>query len=342
MPQKKETTESATNDIVRLWVRKGQTRIEPSQDGLRLDRFLAGKFKYRSRTQWGNVIRDGRITINGQAIRPSRVVREGDLIGYVPLEREEPEIDTNIAILYSDPDLAVIAKSGNLPIHPSGRYFKHTLLHFLSREYPELGKLFVIHRLDRETSGVIAFGRSKVATARIATQFQSRTVRKTYLAIVDGQPAADQFTIDKPLGPSADSLIRKAVGIREDGITARTDITVLFRGANWALVQANPFTGRLHQIRVHLRSAGLPILGDKVYGQDENLFLKFISDDPFTAEEVALLGMDRQALHAYQLEIQHPATQQPVTFTAPLPADMAAILVERGLDPAPWQSRNDN
>jgi 23S rRNA pseudouridine1911/1915/1917 synthase len=341
MSRKQEQIESATGDIVRLWVRKGQTRIEPSQDGMRLDRFLAGKFKYRSRTQWGVVIREGRITVNGHAVRPSRSLNEGDLIGYVPLEREEPEIDTNISILYCDPFMTVIGKSGNLPIHPSGRYFKNTLLHYLSREHADLGKLLVIHRLDRETSGVIAFGRTREATSKIATQFQSRQVRKTYLAIVDGQPEADDFLIDHSLGPSLDSIIRKAVGVRNDGISASTRIKVLHRGDGWALVQANPHTGRMHQIRVHLKSAGLPILGDKVYGQDENLFLKFISDDPFTAEEEALLGLPRQALHAYQLELTHPDSGNRLTFTAPLPDDMAGILTARGLDPTPWQSEDE-
>ncbi len=328
----------ATGDIIRLWVRKGQTRIEPSQDGIRLDRFLARKFTYRSRTQWGKVIRDGRITLNSLIVRPSRVLRTGDLIGYVPLEQKEPPVDTNIDIIYQDPHLVVIAKSGNLPIHPSGSYFKHTLLHYLSREYPELGHLLVIHRLDRETSGAIVFGRTKPDTAFIATQFQQRQVKKRYLAIVEGVPDRDTFVIDHPLGNAANSLIRKAVGVCADGITAVTDCRVLHRGQDWSLIEASPRTGRLHQIRAHLKSVALPILGDKVYGQSEELFLKFVSDDPFTARELRQLGMDRQALHAWQLEITHPQSKELICFTAPLPDDMAEVLDDRGLNPSPWQN----
>lgn len=329
--------DQATRDVVKQWVRRGETRIEPSQDGQRLDRYLAARFTYRSRTQWREIVRAGRITVNGLVVRPARPLRAGDLIGYVPLVREEPAIDPGIDLLFLDDDLAGINKTGNLPIHPSGAYFRHTLIHLLAAEHPEWGDLRVIHRLDRETSGIIILGRSRAATETIARQFRAREVSKRYLAIVDGEPPADEFVIDQPLGPAQGSLIRKAVGVRADGIAAHTSVRVLHRGADWALVEARPRTGRLHQIRVHLKSARLPILGDKVYGQSEHFFLKFISDEAFTPQEQALLGMPRQALHAYQLALRHPKTDTALTLTAPLPADMAAVLSARGLDPRPWQ-----
>jgi len=326
-----------TRDVLRRWVRRGETRITSDEEGQRLDRFLAERFTYRSRTQWSQIIREGRIVLNGRKVRPSRVLRDGDLIGYVPAPKPEPPIDRKIAILFVDDCLVAIAKTGNLPIHPSGGYFRHTLIHLLAETYPEYGSLRVIHRLDRETSGVVVFGRDREVTNRIAGQFRSRQVEKRYLALVEGSAPEPHFRIDRPLGPARDSLIRKAVGVREDGAPACTEIRLLHQGDGWAWVEARPLTGRLHQIRVHLKSVGLPILGDKVYGRSERIFLKFVAGEPLSEEEAAALALPRQALHAYRLTIRHPASGKLFTLTAPLPSDLAGALRSRGLDPAPWE-----
>lgn len=329
--------ESADRAAIRGWVRQGLTRIEPGQAGLRLDRYLARRFTYRSRTQWRRLIHEGRITIDGHKAKPSLVLRAGHVIRYVPRRREEPRVDPSYKILHVDPALVAVSKSGNLPLHPSGRYFRHTLLHLLLADHPEWGRLHVIHRLDRETSGVVIFGRNRADTDFIARQFRGRRVRKQYLAAVDGQPPADEFTIDLPLGQTRDGMVRKAVAVREDGAPARTQVRVLYRGENWAWLDVRPQTGRLHQIRVHLQSAGLPVVGDKVYGRAQTFFLKFVNDVPLSAEEQAILGLPRQALHAYSLEFIHPQTGEPLTLTADLPDDMAALLRSRGLDPSPWR-----
>ncbi|MCK4413242.1 MAG: RluA family pseudouridine synthase [Candidatus Eisenbacteria sp.] len=323
----------AHRDTIRGWVRHGRTQVAPVHVGIRLDRYLAHRFTYRSRTQWRRMIREGRITVNETAVRPARPLRSGDRIGYVPRKRPEPPIDRNYQVLYCDPVLVAVAKSGNLPIHPSGRYFHHTLLHMLLAEHPEWPQLRIVHRIDRETSGLLLFGRSRAATAELARQFRERQINKRYLALVDGSPRAERFLIDLPLGPARGSLIRKAVGVREDGLAARTEVRVLHRGTGWAWVEARPQTGRLHQIRVHLKAAGLPIVGDKVYGHSERFFLKFIADEPLTPAEEAVLGLPRQALHAYQLRFRHPTDGTALTLTAPLPVDLCAALTARGLDP---------
>jgi len=333
-PQK--DPQEATLDVVRRWVRRGEARIDPHQAGTRLDRYLAGRFTYRSRTQWCRLIAEGRITVNGRGVRPARTLRAEDVIAYVPLQREEPEVDRRVTVLHVDDQLVAVAKSGNLPMHPSGAYFRNTLIHLLAETHPEWGTLRVIHRLDRETSGIVVFGRTRAATESVAIQFRRRSVEKRYLAIVHGAPADDAFTIDAPLGPAQDSRIRKAVGVRADGVPARTDIRVLHRGMGWALLEAHPRTGRLHQIRVHLRHAKLPILGDKVYGLNEEFFLRFIAGEPLAPAEQAALGLSRQALHAYRLRLQHPATGDALELRCPLPADLAGALRERGLDPDPW------
>lgn len=332
----RQNRQEATLDVIRRWVRRGEARIDSAQAGARLDRYLAGRFTYRSRTQWRRLIAQGRITVNGRGVRPARILRAGDVIAYVPLQREEPQVDRQIAILHVDDQLVAVAKSGNLPMHPSGAYFRHTLIHVLAETHPEWGALRVIHRLDRETSGIVIFGRTRAATESVAIQFRRRSVDKRYLAIVHGLPRADEFTIDAPLGPAQGSRIRKAVGVRPDGAPAQTDIRVLHRGADWAFVEAHPRTGRLHQIRVHLRHAGLPILGDKVYGLNEEFFLRFIRAEPLAPAEQAALGLARQALHAHRLRLQHPATGAPLDLLSPLPPDLAGALRERGLDPGPW------
>lgn len=331
-----KNTLSADSAVIRSWVREGRTRIDARQAGTRLDRYLAQRFTYRSRTQWGHLIRGERITVNDRRAKPSLVLRDGDLIRYVPLQREEPQIDATYELLHLDDSLVAVSKSGNIPMHPSGRYFHHTLLHLLLSEHPEWGRLHVIHRLDRETSGIVIFGRSRADTNAVAAQFRQRTVAKRYLALVEGSPAEERFIIDLPLGQARGSAIRKAVGIREDGTPARTEVRVLHRGAGWTWVEARPETGRLHQIRVHLKAAGLPILGDKIYGRTEEFFLKFIADEPLTKEEQAILGLARQALHAYQLQIRHPRSGEPLTLIAPLPEDIGEALAARGLDPTPW------
>jgi RluA family pseudouridine synthase len=323
----------AHRDTIRTWVRAGLTRIDPAHAGARLDLYLARRFTYRSRTQWGRLIREGRITVNGRAARPARALRAGDRLEYVPLRRAEPPVDTACALLHADDALVAVVKSGNLPVHPSGRYFHHTLLHHLLATHPEWERLLVVHRLDRETSGVIVFGRTRDAAAHLARQFRERSVRKRYLALVEGRPDEDRFVIDLPLGRARESLIRKAVGVRPDGVAARTRVQVLHRGEGWAWVEAQPETGRLHQIRVHLQAVGLPILGDKVYGRSEDFFLKFVRGEPLSAEESQLLALPRQALHAYQLRFAHPSTGEPLTLTAPLPSDLAQALAARGLDP---------
>lgn len=324
----------ARRDTLRTWVRLGRTQVGPEETGARLDRYLAARFTYRSRNQWGRLIRAGRITVNGHPVRPARALREGDRLDYVPLPRAEPPIDARFELLHLDEGLVAVAKSGNLPIHPSGRYFRHTLLHLLLEREPDWGRLHVVHRLDRETSGVVLFGRAREDAARLAVQFRKRRVRKRYLALVEGEPADERFVIDLALGPAVGSAIRKAVGVRPDGLPARTEILVLHRGEGWAWVEARPRTGRLHQVRVHLKAAGLPILGDKVYGRDERFFLKFVADQPLTPAERIALGLPRQALHAYQISLLHPRTGARVTVTAPIPPDLLEALAARGLDPA--------
>ncbi|MCA9729057.1 MAG: RluA family pseudouridine synthase, partial [Candidatus Eisenbacteria bacterium] len=311
-------------------------RIPDGWESQRLDRYLAARFPYRSRAQWMELIRAGQVRVNGRTVRPSQRVSPGTLVEYRPSETSEPEVSADIRILHEDDFVLVVDKPPDLPLHPSGKYFRNTLLSvLLERRGETLDEpgVRVVHRLDRETSGVVVFGKSPEATAFLAAQFEHRQARKRYLALVYGDPPAE-FAVEARLGPRAGSRIRKAVGIvgPGEGASARTVFRRLAGGGDLGLVEARPETGRLHQIRVHLQHAGYPVVGDKMYGPDEGLFLKLVDGETYTPEDHARLLLPRQALHAWRLTLRHPRTGSTVTWTAPVPEDMRELGSARGID----------
>lgn len=315
------------------WVRWGRTVIEPQEAGARLDQYLARRFTYRSRTGWVSKIREGKLRVGGRKVRPSYLLKPGDVIEYRSPPLPEPPVDTNCPIIHEDDSLLAVSKSGNIPVHPSGRYFLHTVLHVLGRDRPD-GWLRIVHRLDRETSGVLAFAKSLVAAQRLTRQFEDRLIRKSYLCVVWGHLHEPQ-DIDRPLGRNIDSGVRKAVGVDPDGRPSRTLVRPLSRGREVTLVEARPLTGRLHQIRVHLKSIGHPVVGDKLYGKDENMFLKTLAGESLTDEDYEKLGFRRQALHAWRLGLAHPASGQRMEIRAVPPIDFRDLMEERELDGTP-------
>lgn len=294
----------------------------------RLDRYLSERFRYRSRTQWVGIIEAGRIVVNGRTVRPSQRLRFGDQIEYRPAERRpEPEVDVSIATLHEDANLLAVDKPANLPVHPSGRYFRNTLLsELLVRRGETLDHpgIRIVHRLDRETSGVVLFGKDRESTAALARQFERRQVDKQYLVVVHGVPTEASWEVDAPLGRATESRVRKAVGVVAEGagVSARTGFELVARGPSHALLRARPFTGRLHQIRVHARHAGFPVVGDKLYGLDEEFFLKLVDGRDLDDADQLRLVLERQGLHAHRLTVKHPATRREVQFTAPFPASL--------------------
>jgi RluA family pseudouridine synthase len=318
------------------WVRHGKIRIEDPAIEVRLDRYLAGRFTYRSRTGWARMIEAARILVNGRSCRPSRVVRVGDRIDYVPRREPEPPVTLEIPRLRDDAYLLAVNKPPDLPVHPSGRYFRNTLLCILLAERGETldePGIRIVHRLDRETSGVVLFGKTRVATAFLARQFERHRVAKEYLLIAHGLPEEDRFTVDARLGAAPASRVRKAVGVvpAGEGRPARTDFSVLARGPEHSFLSARPRTGRLHQIRVHARHAGYPVVGDKLYGLDEGLFLKLAAGESYSEEDRQRLLLGRQCLHAWRLRFEHPGTGEPCEIEAPLPADMRNLAQRLGI-----------
>lgn len=212
---------------------------------------------------------------------------EGDLVEVVTQKANEPEVDFNYQVLYEDEALFVIQKPGNLPVHPSGRFFFHTLLtHLKTQGFTQPlsaeREFFLAHRIDKETSGILVLAKKKEVCAQITEQFAQRIPRKKYLAVVYGTIPEDQFQVTLPLGRKPNSVIAlKVYPLPEDqgGQSAQTDFRVLKRFKDFTLVECSPKTGRQHQIRVHLAEYGYPIVGDKLYSLPEEKSVCFYQED---------------------------------------------------------------
>jgi 23S rRNA pseudouridine955/2504/2580 synthase/23S rRNA pseudouridine1911/1915/1917 synthase len=288
--------------------------------------YCAGRFTYHSEARWQEEIRAGRVFLNGAAVcDPAAALRAGDVLAYDGSAIVEPEVDRNVRVLRRDDWFVAVDKPGNLPVHPSGRYFNNTLV-FLLQDL--LGrKVYPVHRLDRETSGVmlLAFEPGRVrALAEALAQGA-----KSYLALVHGNFPAGEQVADLPLGPDAGSAVKKKRRAWEGGSErARTRfVRVLARG-DLSLVRCLPETGRLHQIRAHLLALGYPVVGDKLYGRDEGAFVAFI-EKRLTPEMEARLILPRTALHSARLAFVHPGTGEEVLIGAPLPSLLARCIRSR-------------
>jgi 23S rRNA pseudouridine1911/1915/1917 synthase len=299
--------------------------VEHNYAGWRLDRYLCAKIRRLSRTRVQRIIAQSLVA--DRPLKPSSVVTPGLRFRLRRRATEEPPTPDEVPELYRDDWLLVLDKPAGLPIHPTARYHKGTLVTLLRDRYPFQAD--PVHRLDRETSGVIVCGRSTEACRIMMRAFAGAEVHKEYLAITEGAPVEDAFEVDAPIAEGTD-LIRIAVRVDATvGKPARTRFQVLRRlqikGEPFALLRAFPQTGRQHQIRIHLREAGFPVVGDKMYGPDAGYFDRF-SKHTLEPQAWDALRLPRHALHAARIELSHPGTQQRVAFESPLPSDLVAFL----------------
>lgn len=302
--------------------------------GYRLDRFLARRFARLSRSRIHRIISLGRVTDaeTGAPLTRKQVrVREGQRLVIHRPAPDEPDVEMHYEVLHEDPTLLVIDKPAGLPVHPTARYLRHTLTALMETRLGAGHGWEMAHRLDRETSGVMLFGQRGAAARSLKRAFFRRTVRKEYLALVHGR-LETSHTIDVPLGPAQGSRINIKMGprsVESGGLVAETAVAPLgygvFRDGEITLVRARPRTGRTHQIRAHLDHIGHAIVGDKLYGADESLFLSMVEEGRPMSEVDAILGLSRHALHAAQIEFPHPMTGAWVTFRAPWPRLLDAV-----------------
>ncbi|MCA8958821.1 MAG: RluA family pseudouridine synthase, partial [Planctomycetes bacterium] len=216
---------------------------------------------------------------------------------------------------------------------PAGRRVHGTLIHWLHTHYrrPEDAAHDVVprllHRLDRETSGLVMASLDPDVHSKVAWQFEQRTVQKVYHAVVHGAPPEPEGVVDLPIAPDSRSSIRLKLRASRsgEGLPAVTGWRVLRSNARFSLVELRPRTGRTHQLRVHMDALGCPLVGDKIYGVDDSVFLAYLADELDDAARARLI-LDRHALHSASLTFHHPVEQCPVTLRAPLPADMDALV----------------
>ena len=307
--------------------------IREKDAGKALELFLADRFTYHSEAEWRGLIDGGRVGLNGCTAVSGVVLREGDVLRYDATDIPEPPVDKTFSVVSDDPLLMVVDKSGNLPCHPGGRYFNHTLWALLKKNYGLIDPVLV-NRIDRETSGLVMIGKTPAAAQNLWKQFVAHKVTKRYTVFVEGE-FPERLEVAGWLSADPLSAIRK----KRRFTVAEAGSAAPFKDAEWSetvfervrvcagfsVMTALPRTGRLHQIRATLLSLGFPVVGDKLYGVDETLFLRFC-EDALTTEDRLRLRLRRQALHADYLKFTHPRFGAVTELTAPLPADMAGLL----------------
>jgi 23S rRNA pseudouridine1911/1915/1917 synthase len=317
-------------------------RVPPECEGMRLDRFLPLELRATSRSRAQAIIKASAFSEDGRKLRSSeRLKAEQKIYLWRPPLDEEPPREP-IGHIYEDDHLLVVNKPPLMTVHPTARHHKHTVIRTLERERPHQ-TLSLIHRLDRETSGVLLLGKSTEADRAFKIQLEERSLAaaraadlglpperadKTYLAITHGVPS--EGLCDLPLEDDPSPLrVKVRVTERGRGQSARTTVKVRATAHGYALVECGLHTGRQHQIRVHLAHLGAPLVGDKLYGPDEGLLAR-AADGQLTEEDLRVLELPRHALHARSHTVRHCFTGQIHHFVAPLPADLRTFWLDRG------------
>ncbi len=296
----------------------------------RVDKYVQKRCPDYSRQIIQNLIKKEKISINDQVVsKQSQKVSPGDIVKVYLPELPSKEITPEkipLDIIYEDDDIIVINKQADMIVHPARSINTGTLVHGLAYHAENLSSGLgecrpgIVHRLDKNTTGVMVVTKNDEAQGNVAMQFQERKVKKAYLAIVHGCPDLDADRIKQPIGTHPRK--RELCTVRKDGKEAISIFEVLERFRGFSLLKIRILTGRTHQIRVHLQHIKHPIVADDMYG-GKLVYPWQLKDEEQKVEEPII---DRPCLHAYSLEFKHPSTDQQVKFEAPLPEDMQNLL----------------
>jgi 23S rRNA pseudouridine1911/1915/1917 synthase len=288
-------------------------------EGQRIDQFLADSIDSLSRTEVQRLIKSGEVQVGGASIKSSYRLEEGDVITIhlpIPVEKSVQAEAIPLEIIYEDADLVAINKPAGMVVHPAHGNETGTLVNAALSHWPEMRRVTgeeragIVHRLDKDTSGVIVLAKTNEALKSLQAQFKARTTSKRYVALVEGIPASSTGIIEASIG--RDPRQRKRMAVIKKGRPSVTRYTVIETFQNHALLDVDLLTGRTHQIRVHLTWLGHPVAGDRVYGH----------------RKPSIPLKDRVFLHAAQLQVDSPSTGQRLTFDAPLPDELSHILDE--------------
>jgi len=288
------------------------------RSGERLDLFIARRRPELTRSRIRRLIDEGLVTVDGAHAKASARVSEGETVALVVPPTAEAELEAEaipLSIIYQDNDILVVDKPAGLTVHPAPGHPRGTLVNALLAAHPEMREVGdalrpgIVHRLDKDTSGLIVVAKNERAQAALQAQLREREVKKAYVALVRGVPEPREGMIEAPIGRNPKN--RKKMAVVADGREATTKYRVVevIGGGQYALLQVEPVTGRTHQIRVHLSALGHPIVGDATYGGRSKV-------------------IGRQFLHAAKLAFAMPPSQRMIEFESPLPADLREALEE--------------
>lgn len=298
--------------------------VSDENAGIRLDRFLAAQLLELSRTRVQSLIDEGRVCLNGVAVKPSHRVEPGEIvvveIPAPPPAGVEPEA-IPLDVIYEDDDIAVINKPANMIVHPGAGADAGTMVAALLHRFGGMDGLSrvggpsrpgIVHRLDKGTSGALVIARTDATHKALVEEFRDRRVEKTYVALLHGRAKGESGRIEMPI---ARDLRRRSrmTARRREGREARTDWRVRLRLGGFTFVEADLHTGRTHQIRVHFSALGTPVVGDTLYGAPHQ---EHVGKEP-------LPPLGRNFLHAARIAFEHPRTRKRVEFRAPLPPDLS-------------------
>lgn len=296
-----------------------EVEVMPDQAGERLDKFVAAQFSDLSRSFVQRLIAEQRVRVQGVPRKAHYRVDAGVRVTVeipAPQASPTPAQDIPLEIVYEDDALLVVNKPAGIVVHPAPGHADGTLVNAVLAYAPDIvtgnaERPGIVHRLDRDTSGLLVIARNDRALYALQRQFAARAVHKVYLALVHDRVQAPQGKIEAPIGRDPRDRKKMAVSTRAGAREAVTFFRVKRHLGDYTLLQVEPITGRTHQIRVHLAFLKHPVVGDSVYGKGED----------------NLLGLKRPFLHAWRIEFKHPLTGQDLAFTAPLPADLEAALL---------------
>lgn len=293
--------------------------VYAGEGAVRLDKFLAEQISQLSRAKLQEMIANGEVRLNGKVVsKPAQKLEQGDRVETVLIFEPEDELKKQameLDVLYEDENVIVLNKPAGLVVHPGAGHDKNTLVNALIYHWPEIAQVGepkrpgIVHRLDKETSGVMIVARRQAAYEWLVRQFKSRKVQKSYLALLDGTPPTPTGRIETRIGRDEKIRQRMAVTYGEKGRKAVTEYFTRQNFANHTLVEADLLTGRTHQIRVHMAFIGCPVVGDRVYGRRK-----------------PSLDLERFFLHASGLSIRLPGEKEERRFEAPLPQDLQHVL----------------
>lgn len=291
-----------------------------SNEPQRLDKFLVSCLPELSRSRIQAFIKEGRVKVNGVTAHKTGLILEPQAIITVSIPPPQPAglapEEIPLEIIFENHDLMVINKPAGMVVHPAAGHSRGTLVHAALAHSPEIEGIGgvqrpgIVHRLDKDTSGLILLAKNDRAHHRLIEQFKDRQVKKIYLALVDGRPPTPTGRVEAPIGRSPANRQMMAVVPEHKGREAITEYRTLENFSQHTFLEVHPLTGRTHQIRVHMTFLGCPVVGDRVYGKRK-----------------PSLPIDRQFLHAARLTLFLPGETQPRTFEAPLPYELENILI---------------